>query len=242
MSLYIQAQGFDVPAARVKLNELNGSKNMKILLVEDHHLVRSGLRSLIEKQPGYEIIGEAEDGREAVNLSRELVPDIILMDISMPELNGIEATRQILENSSTIKIIILSVHSGQKFVAEVFKAGACGYLLKNCTFSEMLAAINAVAAGGTYICPQIANIVRNDYLRSFIEKEPSISTTLSNREREVLQLLAEGKNVKEIAYAFNLSVKTIETHRQRIMKKLDLHNIAALTKYAIREGLTSEDY
>jgi DNA-binding NarL/FixJ family response regulator len=231
-----------VKAEPGKEDKNKDGKCINILLAEDHHIVRSGLRSLIGNQPNFEIVGEAENGRLAVQRCQELTPDIILMDISMPELNGIEATRQILADSSDTKIIILSVHSSRRFVAEVFRAGACGYLLKNCTFSEMVTAINTVFAGGTYICPQIANIVREDYVRSFAIKDPSVSTLLSNREKEVLQLIAEGKNVKEIAFAFNLSVKTIETHRQHIMEKLDLHNIAALTKYAIREGLTSEEY
>jgi len=225
-----------------KEGKSKSSKAINILIAEDHHIVRSGLRSLLENQPNFKIVGEAENGRLAVQLCRELTPDIILMDISMPELNGIEATRQILADALNTKIIILSVHSTGKFVAEVFRAGANGYLLKNCTFKEMVTAINTVFVGGTYICPQIANIVREDYVRSFVIKDPSISTLLSNREKEVLQLIAEGKNVKEIAFAFKLSVKTIETHRQHIMEKLDLHNIAALTKYAIREGLTSEEF
>jgi DNA-binding NarL/FixJ family response regulator len=221
------------------------SKNnsiIKILLADDHNIVRSGLRGLIERQQNYDIVGEAQDGREAVKLCQELVPDVVMMDISMPVLNGIEATRQILESMPGMKVVILSVHSSRRFVGEVFKAGASGYLLKNCSFKEVVTAIDAVSEGGTYICPQIANIVRDDYLQFLVDKDDTVSSTLSKREREVLQLIAEGKNVKEIAFAFNLSVKTIEAHRQHIMEKLDLHNIAALTKYAIREGLTSEEY
>lgn len=223
-------------------NANDGKDRIKILLADDHNILRSGLRSLLEKQPNFEIIAEAEDGNDAVELCIQLRPDIVLMDVSMPNLNGIEATSKILERAPGIKIIILSVHSSQKFVAEVFKAGASGYLLKNCSFQEMVYGIEAVRSGGTYICPQVANVVRNDYLQFLGERDSSIAATLTKREREVLKLIAEGKNMKEIAYSFNLSVKTIEAHRQHIMEKLDLHNIAALTKYAIREGLTTEEY
>ena len=150
-----------------------GSDPITILLTDDHHIVRSGLRSLIESQPNFKIVGEAENGRQAIQLCRELAPDIILMDISMPELNGIEATRQVLADSAKTKIIILSVHSSRRFVAEVFKAGASGYLLKNCSFDEIVAAVNAVIEGGVYICPQIARFVRDDYLHSFRDKDLS---------------------------------------------------------------------
>ena len=218
-----------------------GNSRIRILLADDHDIVRSGLRSLLERQPAYEIVAEAKDGREAVQLCRKECPDIVLMDISMPFLNGIEATSQILEIKPDIKIIILSVHSSGRFVGEVFRAGASGYLLKNCNFEEVTYAIGAVIAGGTYICPQVANVVRDNYISALDKKGDSTASVLTKREREVLKLLVEGKNVKEIAYSFNLSVKTIEAHRQNIMGKLDIHNVAALTKYAIREGLTQVD-
>jgi len=211
---------------------------VKILLADDHRILRSGLRGLIERQPGFEIVAEAENGRAAVKLTKELSPDVIIMDISMPELNGIEATRQILETSPTTKIIILSVHSEQRFVAEVFKAGASGYLLKHCSFDEVLSAIRAVVGKETYLCPQIATVVRDDYLRHLLKVE-SPSATLTAREREILQCIAEGKTTKEIAFSIHVSVKTVEAHRQRIMEKLNIHNIAELTKYAIREGITA---
>jgi DNA-binding NarL/FixJ family response regulator len=156
-------------------------------------------------------------------------------------LNGIEATRQILSTAPDTKIIILSMHSGQRFVSEVLKAGASGYLLKNCNFDEVVSAVSTVVAGRTYLCPEIATVVRDDYLQHLQQKGSSFSSVLSPREREVLQLIAEGKNTKEIAFSFSLSVKTVEAHRQRIMEKLNLHSIAELTKYAIREGLTSEE-
>ncbi len=215
-----------------------GSKQVKILLADDHKILRSGLRELLEREETLKVIAEAEDGRTAVQLYRELRPDLTLMDISMHDLNGIEATRQIIGHSPEAKIIILSVHSGQQFVADVFRAGASGYLLKDCDFSEVVQAIQAVAAGETYLCPQIATVLRKDYLQRILQSDAEAASILTAREREVLQLMAEGKSTKEIAYAFNLSVKTVDVHRQRIMEKLDIHSVAELTKYAIREGLT----
>ncbi len=218
-----------------------GGKSIRILLADDHKILRKGLRELLEREPQLEVIAEAEDGRTAVQLSQKLAPDVVLMDISMQDLNGIEATRQIVGNNSNAKVIVLSMHSGQKYVAEVFRAGASGYLLKDCDFSEVFAAIRAVISNETYVCPQIATIMRNDYLQRMLQSEISIASALTPREREVLQLMAEGKSTKEIAFSFNLSVKTVEVHRQRIMEKLNIHSIAELTKYAIREGLTSLD-
>jgi len=219
-------------------NSSAGDKHIKILLADDHNILRTGLRGLLEKEPNFQVIAEAEDGRTAVDLAHKLLPDVVLMDISMHDLNGIEATRQIKDRSPKIKVIILSVHSGQRFVAEVFKAGASGYLLKDCDLSEVFYAIRAVMTNETYVCPQVATILRNDYLQRLLETETPTASALSPREREVLQLMAEGKSTKEIAFTFNLSVKTVEVHRQRIMDKLDIHSIAELTKYAIREGLT----
>jgi DNA-binding NarL/FixJ family response regulator len=224
-------------------NQANGngkisSATIRILLADDHKILRSGMRGLLESEPNIKVVAEAEDGRTAVQLSRDLTPDVIFMDISMHDMNGMEATRQIMGHSPTAKVIILSMHSGQKFVAEVFKAGASGYLLKDCDFSEIMSAIRAVISGETYLCPQIATVLRDDYLRKIFQTEASSASPLTPREREVLQLMAEGKSTKEIAFSFNLSVKTVEVHRQRIMEKLDIHSVAELTKYAIREGLT----
>lgn len=223
----------------MRISNGTGNKTIRILLADDHKILRTGLRELLEKEPSLKVVAEAEDGRTAVQLSREMSPDIVIMDISMQDLNGVEATRQIVSGSPQIKVIVLSMHSGQKFVAEVFKAGASGYLLKDCDFSEVFTAIRAVMANETYLCPQIATIVRNDYLLRLSQGESPVSASLSPREKEVLQLMAEGKSTKEIAFSFNLSVKTVEVHRQRIMEKLNIHSIAELTKYAIREGLTS---
>jgi DNA-binding NarL/FixJ family response regulator len=217
------------------------SKFVHILLADDHKILRSGLRELIEKHPCFKIAAEAGDGRTAVRLCRELSPDVVLMDISMPELNGIEATRQILGCSPRTKVIILSMHSDRRFVEEVFAAGAAGYLLKSCTFEEIVSSIEAVSEGNTYLHPKIATFVHSGYLEVLNKRKPSSFTVLSSREREVLQLIAEGRNTKEIAFSFHLSIKTVEAHRRRIMDKLNIRNVAALTKYAIREGLTSEE-
>jgi DNA-binding NarL/FixJ family response regulator len=202
---------------KTKESEGTPLQSIRIMLADDHKILRSGLRGLLEKERGFIMIAEAEDGRMAVDLAMKLSPDVAIIDISMPNLNGIEATRQITSNSSRTKVIILSLHSGQKLVAEVFRAGASGYLLKGCDVNEVFAAIRAVAAGETYICPQIATVLRDDYLQRIAQTDISAPSTLSPREREVLQLMAEGNSTKEIAFTFNLSVKTVEVHRQRIM-------------------------
>lgn len=215
------------------------NKRVKILLADDHRILRSGLRELLGQKTSFEVVAEAENGREAIKLCRKLLPNIVIMDITMPDLNGMDATRQITEECPATKVIILSVHSEQRFVAEVIKAGASGYILKDCDFNEIISAIAAVNSGRIYLCSRIATVVRNDYLKHLTHAETESSSALTAREREVLQLIAEGKSTKEIAFSFNLSVKTIEAHRQRIMEKLEIRNIAELTKYAIREGLTS---
>ena len=217
----------------------NEGKQIRILLADDHKILRTGLRSLLEKEPNLQVVAEAEDGRTAVELANRLSPDVVIMDISMQDLNGIEATRQIIHNSPRTKVLILSVHSSQKFVAEVFKAGASGYLLKDCDYNEVFNAINIIVANKTYLCPQIATVLRDDYLKRLSQTQVPAPSALTPREREVLQLMAEGKTTKEIAFSLTLSVKTVEVHRQRIMEKLNIYSIAELTKYAIREGLTS---
>jgi DNA-binding NarL/FixJ family response regulator len=214
---------------------------LRIILADDHNIVRQGLRSLIEKELGMSVVGEADNGRKTVQLAEELKPDLIIMDVSMPDMNGIEATHQITREHPNIKVLGLSMHSDKRFVAGILKAGASGYLLKDCAFEEMAGAILAVAHGGTYLSPGVAGSVIQDYIRRLSETDYSPSTVLTHREREVLQLLAEGFSTKLIASRLNLSVKTIETHRRQVMEKLDAHSIAELTKYAIREGLTSLD-
>jgi DNA-binding NarL/FixJ family response regulator len=213
--------------------------SIRILLVDDHKITRQGLRSLLEKQQDMEVVGEAEDGRTAVSLVRELVPSVVIMDVSMPDLNGMEATRQIIAQSPDVKIIALSMHSDMLFVTEMLKSGASGYLLKDCAFEELARAIQAVVAGKTYLSPSISGVVVDDYLHRLSKADFSDSEVLTDREREVLQLMAEGKSTKQIALKLHISVKTVETHRRQMMKKLDIHTVAELTKYAIRKGLTS---
>lgn len=213
--------------------------SIKILLADDHKITRQGLRLLLDNQPDMEVVGEAQDGRTAVKLAAELSPHVIIMDVSMPDLNGIEASRQISSKYPDIKIIALSMHSDTLYVAEMLKSGSSGYLLKDCAFEELARAIHTVADGKTYLSPIISSVVVGDYLRRLSRSDSSSSIVLSDREREVLQLMAEGKSTKEIALKLHVSVKTVETHRRQIMNKLDIYSIAELTKYAIRKGLTS---
>jgi len=213
--------------------------SIKILLADDHEIMREGLKSLLEKQSDITVIGQADDGRTTVKLARELSPDIVIMDISMPDMNGIEATRQIVSRDSRIKVIALSVHSDKRFVIEMLHAGASAYLLKDCAFNELANAVRAVIANHSYLSPEIADAMIKDYKDILLKKPLSAFSILTNREREVLQLLAEGKTTKDIAAILNVSVKTIETYRHQIMDKLHIHSLADLTKYAIKEGLTS---
>jgi DNA-binding NarL/FixJ family response regulator len=213
--------------------------SIKILIADDHKIVRDGLRALLENELNMTVLGEAENGRTAVELAKELQPDVVIMDISMPDLNGIEATRQIRESVPRAKVIALSMHTDRRFVAEVLKMGASGYLLKDCAFEELASAIHAVLSNRNYLSSQIADVVLKDYVRLVAKKDMSVFEILTAREREVLQLIAEGSSTKEIAACLNISVKTVETYRLRIMEKLDAHSIAELTKYAVRQGLTS---
>lgn len=212
---------------------------LSILLADDHDVVLAGLRSTLERQPNVRIIGEAADGRAAVQLAQELSPDIVVMDISMPGLNGIEATRQIRGVAPEIKVITLSMHSDRQFVAAALKAGAVGYVLKNSAAAELPKALKAVTRGDIYLSPKITDIVVQDYVRHVPECQRPVSETLTAREREVLQLLAEGQTSKEIASVLHLSPKTVETHRSQIMERLDIHTVAELTKFAVREGITT---
>jgi DNA-binding NarL/FixJ family response regulator len=210
----------------------------KILIADDHRLFRDGLRTLLEKRGDLEVVGETVDGPGTVAAAKRLNPDIILMDVTMPELNGIEATRQILADHPQIRVIMLSMHADQRFVVESLRAGAVGYLVKDCAIDELLEAIRAVSKNQRYLSRLIENSIITDYLNLTTGRSGSAFSILTAREREVLQLLAEGKGTKEIAGQLKVSVKTVETHRKQIMDKLDLHSIAELTKYAIREGLT----
>jgi len=212
---------------------------IKILLADDHKILRNGLHALIEKQENLELIGEVENGQKAVQLTCELKPDIVIMDISMPDLNGIEATQQIIAKTTGVKVIALSVHSDKRFVAGMLKAGASGYLLKENTFEELVKAVHTVIEGNIYISPAILNIIVEDYVRNLPEDAQSENHLLTARERNVLLLLVEGKNMKQIASQLNISIKTVDIHRSHIMKKLGIQSIVELTKFAIRTGLVS---
>ena len=214
---------------------------VKIMLADDHKIMRDGLRSLIEKLPGMEVVAEAENGRTAVKQTRRFRPDVIVMDINMPDLNGIDATRQITAELPGVKIVAFSMHSDRQFVAEMFKAGVSGYLLKDAAFDELAQAIRTVEDNQTYLGPQIAGTVIKDYRKQLLASEPSDSAVPTGREREIIQLFAEGNTTRQIADRLNLSIKTIESHRRNIMEKLKIHSIAELTKFAIREGLTTLD-
>jgi DNA-binding NarL/FixJ family response regulator len=218
---------------------------MRVLLCDDHRLMREGLRAILEKA-GLAVVGEAENGRDGVDLARQLQPDVVLMDISMPDLNGIDATRLLVEELPATKVIGLSMSSDRRYVATMFAAGAVGYLLKSSASEELIRAVHAVSNNLKYVSPAVAGTFIDDYLAhaepsQFLANEAPVAASrpLSLREREVLQLLAEGNSSKEIAARLNIAATTVESHRRQIMDKLGLRTIAELTKYAVREGLTS---
>ncbi len=215
---------------------------ISIILADDHRIFREGLRSLLEQEIGLEVIAEAESGREAVRLTKKLLPDVALIDITMPDLNGIEATRRIVSNCPSTKVIALSMHSDERFVSEMLRAGASGYLPKGCTIKELLLAIKAVLAKGTYLSPAIAGVVAEGFIRQEGPAGPSAFSVLTGREREVLQVLAEGKSTKQTARDLGVSANTVYVHRKHIMDKLDVHSVAKLVKYAVREGLSSLEH
>jgi len=212
---------------------------IRILLAEDHGIVRQGLRLLIEKQPDMEVVGEAEDGRKAVELVRQLMPDIVITDITMPNLNGVDATRQIVQSFPQVKVIALSIHSKRAFVTGMLKAGASGYLLKECLFDELVEAVQTVSSGGTYLSPKVAGVVISDYVEHLARNNKMPLDTLTEKGREVLQLIAEGKNTKQIALQLHVSTKAVEAKRRKIMEKLHARSVADLVKIAILGGLTS---
>ncbi len=213
----------------------------KIVLADDHQIVRDGIRMLIDATEGLEVVGEAADGREAVSQCVALKPDVILLDVGLPGLNGVEAARQIHDQVPRTRIVALSMLSEATYVRRMFQSGASGYLLKDCAFDELVRALDAVKAGKTYVSPSISGVVIEDYLKDIRPGGSGLLGRLTPREREVLQLMAEGRSTKQIAADLFVSVKTIETHRQNLMRKLDIFNIAELTKFALREGLTQLD-
>ena len=215
--------------------------NTRILLVDDHQMVREGLRALLACEPGFEIVGEAADGRTALSLIRTLSPNVVIMDIEMPDLNGIEATRQIKSEFERVKVIALSTHFDRRYVSHMLDAGASAYVPKMDAHDELVRAVRAVSAGRTYLSPEVAGFVVERY-GDGKGGDDSAYSRLSAREREVLQLVAEGKSSPATAKLMHISIKTVETHRRNIVQKLDVHGTAELTKYAVREGLTSLEY
>ncbi len=211
----------------------------RVLLADDHKILRQGLRTLLEQEKDIQIVGEADNGRSSVKLAGELAPDVVIMDVAMPDLNGIDATRRIAETEPRTRVLALSMHSDGRYVKGMLQAGARGYILKDCAAEELTHAIRTVMTGQVYVSPGVTGTIVNDYVRQLSAADGP--ATLTHREREVLQLLAEGGSTANIAAGLHLSVKTIETHRKRIMDKLDLRSIAELTKYAIREGITTVD-
>lgn len=213
----------------------------RVLLVDDHKILREGLRTLLEREDDIQIIGEADNGRASVKLASELAPDVVIMDLAMPDLNGIDATRRITETEPKARVLALSMHSDGRYVRGMLQAGARGYILKDCAAEELTRAIRTVMADQVYVSPGVTGTIVDDYVRQMSASPDSETATLTHREREVLQMLAEGGSTAHIASELHLSVKTVETHRKRIMDKLGLRSIAELTKYAIREGITALD-
>jgi DNA-binding NarL/FixJ family response regulator len=216
---------------------------LRILIADDHEVARRGIRSLLESHPGWEVCAEAKDGRDAVELATSLKPDLVLLDIGMPNLNGLEAARQILATSPNAAILILTMHDSDNVIREVLRAGARGFLLKSDAGRDLVAAVEALESQKTFFTPRVSQMVLDGFLnrekkRSEIKDVANPSgDLLTAREREVIQLLAEGRTSKEVAVTLNLSVKTAETHRTNLMRKLDLHSVADLTRYAVRNGI-----
>lgn len=210
---------------------------IKVLLADDHKILREGLKNVIEQKTNLRVVGEATNGREAVKLCNELTPDVVIMDVAMEGLNGVEATRQIVQNNNKIKVVALSMHSNKRFILGMFKAGAFGYLLKDCDASELITAINTVAQNKKYLTQGVSGVILDELMTGVHEE----NTELTTREKEILQLIAEGKSSKEIGELLFLSSKTVDAHRKNIMDKLNIRTIPELTKYAIRLGLTSLD-
>ncbi len=220
-------------------------KPTKVLIADDHTLIRAGIRQLLQNISGIEVVAEASNGREALQLIQENSPDVVLLDIAMSELNGLEVTERVSKDFPTAFIIILSMYANEEYVLQALKAGASGYLLKDSAPNELEIAINAVIRGETYLSPSISKTLINDYLRRINEVsseekgQENVFAKLTSRQREILQLIAEGNSTKEIASKLNVSVKTVETHRMKIMERLEIHDVPGLVRYAIRAGIIS---
>ena len=214
-------------------------KKLRILLADDHTVMRTGLRALLERQPNLEVVGESENGRQTIDLVDSLKPDVVVMDVGMPVLNGIEATKTIVTQHPTTAVVILSMHADESYVMRTLKAGARGYLLKDSAPADLTGAIQAVSQNKSFFSPKVSRILAEDYVRVLKQKGAVDSYDLLSREREILQLITEGKANKEVAAALNISPYTVETHRSHILEKLNLHNPAELILYAVRKGIIS---
>jgi DNA-binding NarL/FixJ family response regulator len=213
-------------------------KTLRILLVDDHALVRAGIGELVQKLPGVEVIGEASNGRQALEIVQAQMPDLVLLDIGMKELNGLDVAERITRDYPGVKTLILSMHANEEYVLRALRAGACGYMLKDSAITELKLAIDAVLAGKTYLSPSISRSVIDSYLnRTAAPARKNSLELLTPRQREILQLIAEGNSTKEIAANLNLSAKTVETHRAQLMERLDIYDVASLVRFALREGL-----
>jgi len=212
---------------------------IRIILADDHQIVRQGLRSLLAAEPDMEVLAEADNGRAVLGLVKKLSPHLVIMDISMPDLNGMEATQQIQAEFPEVKVIALSMHSDSLFVLKMLKAGASGYLLKDCAVEELVKAIRAVVSHKTYLSPGVSDIVIRDFVSGWSTTQPAALAVLTPKEREVLQLLTQGHTPHQIASALEISPKTAEAHRKQLMSKLGIQNLDELTQYAVREGIAS---
>jgi DNA-binding NarL/FixJ family response regulator len=216
------------------------TKLIRVLLADNHTLVRAGLRALLQNIEGIQVVAEAGDGREALHLIAAHQPDLVLMDIAMPEMNGLEATAHVVKEFPQVRVIILSMHANEEYVLQALRTGAMGYVLKDAGIGELELAVRAIASGETYLSPAVSKHVVADYVRR-VGSESSSLEQLTSRQREILQLITEGRTTKEIADLLYLSVKTVETHRMQLMKRLDIHDVAGLVRYAIRMGLVLPD-